>query len=142
MSNFQMQNIGKFGGLDQYVFAPQGTPIHIEGKLFLGDLLQLSSMEVSLNKTTAGHGMTFFHRHHDHEEVYIFLSGHGEMVVDDERFDVAEGTVVSIKPEAKRAWWNTGDTDLTYIVLQAPVNGMQSKAIEDGELLEGKVPWC
>lgn len=142
MANYKMKNIGNLSDLDQYIFAPEGTPIRIEGKVFLGDMIGLSSMEVSINKNSAGTGMGLFHRHNSHEEVYIFIGGQGEMMVDDERFNVSEGTVVSIKPAAKRAWWNTGNTDLTYIVMQAPVGGMKSSALEDGELLEGKVPWC
>ncbi|MFV1983633.1 MAG: cupin domain-containing protein [Thiohalomonadales bacterium] len=141
MKNFQVQNVGNFSDLNQYVFAPEGTPISLEGKLFLGDLLGLSSMEISLNKNSAGTGMNFFHRHLTHEEVYIFINGKGEMMIDDEILEVKEGSIVKIKPEAKRSWWNTGDTDLTYLVLQAPEGGMKSPGIEDGELLEGKVPW-
>jgi len=141
MKNFQLQNVGNFSDLNQYVFAPEGTPISLEGKLFLGDLLGLSSMEISLNKNSAGTGVNFFHRHLKHEEVYIFINGQGEMMIDDEILEVKEGSIVKIKPEAKRSWWNTGDTDLTYLVLQAPEGGMKSPGIEDGELLEGKVPW-
>jgi len=63
------------------------------------------------------------------------------MSIDDERFAVKEGTCVSIKPEARRSWWNTGDTDLIYIVMQAPVGGMKTPALVDGVILEGQVPW-
>jgi len=141
MTNFQIQNVGNFSDLNQYVFTQEGTSISIEGKLFLSDLLDISSMEISLNKDTAGTGMTFFHRHHENEEIYIFLRGKGEMSIDDEIIEVKEGSIIKIQPAAKRSWWNTGDSDLSYIVLQAPVGGMKSSGIEDGELLEGKVPW-
>ncbi len=141
MKNFQLQNVGDFSDLNQYVFAPEGTPIRIEGKLFLGDLLGLSSMEISLNKNTPGTGMNFIHRHKEHEEVYIFISGQGEMLIDDEIVKIKEGSIVSMKPQARRTWWNTGSTDLTYLVLQAPDGGMKSPGITDGELLDGKVPW-
>jgi len=141
MNNFQMNDIGNFSDLNQYVFEPEGTPIRIEGKVFLGDLLGLTSMEISLNKNSANTGMGAFHRHTNHEEVYIFISGKGEMKIDDDLITVKEGTVVSIKPDAKRAWWNTGNTDLIYIVLQAPVGAMKATALEDGEFLDGKVPW-
>ncbi len=141
MKNFQSKNYGAFQNLNQYVFAPEGTPINIEGKLFLGDELGLSSMEVSLNKDAAGNGMPFYHRHKQNEELYIFLSGQGEMSIDDEIIPVQEGSVVSVQPEARRAWWNTGDGDLTYIVIQAPAGGLQAATLEDGEILEGAVPW-
>jgi mannose-6-phosphate isomerase-like protein (cupin superfamily) len=141
MKNFQSKNFGELQKLNQYVFAPEGTSINIEGKLFLGDQLGLSSMEVSLNKDAAGNGMPFYHRHNKNEELYIFISGQGEMSIDDEIIPVQEGSVVRIQPEAKRAWWNTGDSDLTYIVIQAPAGGLQAAGVEDGEILEGSVPW-
>jgi mannose-6-phosphate isomerase-like protein (cupin superfamily) len=141
MKNFESKNFGEFRKLDQYVFAPEGTSLRIAGKLFLGDALELSSMEVSLNKDAAGDGMPFYHRHRKNEELYIFISGQGEMSIDDEIVPVQEGSVVRIQPEARRAWWNTGDADLTYIVIQAPVGGLQVSGVEDGEILEGPVPW-
>jgi len=141
MKNYQAKEIGSFSNLNQYVFAPEGAPIRIEGKLFLNDLLNMSSMEVSLNQNRAGTGMNFFHRHKNHEETYIFLSGNGEMSIDDEIVPVHEGSIVTIQPQAKRSWWNTGDTDLTYIVIQAPVGGMRAPVVTDGELIDGKVPW-
>ena len=98
MKNFRSKNYGALQDLNQYVFAPQGTAIKVEGKLFLGDELGLSSMEVSLNKDAAGQGMPFYHRHHTNEELYIFLSGEGEMSIDDEIIPVREGSVVSVEP--------------------------------------------
>jgi len=141
MKNFKMHDVGNFSDLNQYVFAPEGTPLRIEGKVFLGDLLGLSSMEVSLNKTVPGTGMNFIHSHKEHEEVYIFISGQGEMLIDGETIKIKEGTVVSMTTKAKRTWWNTGNTDLIYIVLQAPAGGMKSPGITDGELHEGSIPW-
>jgi len=141
MKNYQMNDIGNFSDLSQYVFEPEGTPIRIEGKIFLGDMLGLTSMDISLNKSEPGTGMGAFHRHTNHEEVYIFTSGNGEMKIDDDLIKVQEGSVISIKPEAKRAWWNTGNTDLIYIILQATVGTMKATPLEDGEFLDGKVPW-
>ena len=141
MKNFQKKDFGSLNNLDQYVFAPEGADIRLPGKLFLADQLGLSSMEISLNKNAPGTGMSFFHRHTNHEEVYIFLSGQGEMLIDDEHIPVEEGTSISIQPDAKRSWWNTGDKDLIYIVMQAPVGGMKTPALVDGEILEGQVPW-
>lgn len=141
MKNFQKKDFGQLNDLDQYVFAPEGVDLRLEGKLFLADQLGLSSMEVSLNKTAPGTGTPFVHRHTQHEEIYIFLSGQGEMLIDEERVAVKEGTSISIQPQAKRSWWNTGDTDLIYIVMQAPVGGMKTPALVDGEILPDQVSW-
>jgi len=141
MKNYQQHNFGELSEISQYTFAPEGTPINIPGKLFLKEKLGLTSMEVSINKDVPGTGMNFYHRHKSNEEIYIFIAGKGEMMIDDDRFAIGEGSVVSVKPEAKRAWWNTGDQDLYYIVVQAPVNGFKGSSVEDGELIEGTVPW-
>ena len=141
MSHYQIHNFGKFSDVNQYVFAPEGTPISIPGKHFLKDPLGLTSAEVSVNKDAPGEGMSFFHRHKDNEEIYIFVGGKGEMMIDDDRFAVQEGSVIRVEPEAKRSWWNTGDEDLYYIVIQAPAGGFSGSSVEDGEVLEGAVPW-
>ncbi len=141
MSNFQTFEFGKLDNVDQYEFAPEGLPIKIPGKLFLGESLGLTSMEVSINKDLPGTGMSFFHRHKKNEEVYIFLGGEGEMLIDGVKIPVQEGSVISVKPEAKRSWWNTGKDNLHYIVVQATENSLEGKLIEDGEVLEGQVPW-
>ena len=140
MKNYQKQDIGKLSELGQYVIALEGLP-EIEGKLFLGERVGLTAMEVSLNKDSPGNGVNFFHRHRNNEELYIFLKGKGEMLIDDERFDVEEGSVVRVQPEAKRAWWNTGAEDLYYIVIQAPSGGLKAPPLEDAEIVSGAVPW-
>jgi len=142
MSNYQKQNFGKISDMGQYVFSPEGTELNIPGKLFLGEKLGLTSMEVSINKDEPGSGMPFFHRHHDNEETYVFIGGQGEMIIDGERFDVEEGSVVSVQPEADRSWRNTGDKNLYYIVIQASKKSLKANGIKDGELTETVVPWA
>jgi len=141
MSNYLKQDFGKMTDMDQYVFTPEGVPLTIPGKLFLGEKLGLTSMEVSINKDAPGDGMPFFHRHKDNEEIYIFIAGKGEMIIDNNRFDVEEGSVVSVQPEADRIWRNTGDTDLLYIVVQAAKNSLKASGIADGDVTETVVPW-
>ena len=141
MSNYKKQDFGKMSDMNQYIFAPEGIPLSIPGKLFLREKLGLNSMEVSINKDAPGEGMPFFHRHNENEEVYIFIGGKGEMIIDNNRFDVEEGSVVSVQPEADRSWRNTGDTDLFYIVIQAAKNSLKVSGLNDGDVTETVVPW-
>jgi len=127
MNNYAKANIGKLNDLEKHIFAPEGTPLKLIGKAFLGELVGLTSMEVSINKDAPNTGVNFFHSHKNNEELYIFIGGSGEMVVDDERFNIEEGSVVRVATGAKRAWWNTGDDDLYYIVIQAQTDGLNSK---------------
>ncbi|MCH9639580.1 MAG: cupin domain-containing protein [Betaproteobacteria bacterium] len=141
MNNYSKVETGQLNKLDQYKFAPEGLPAPIVGKLFLGDLVGLTSMDVSLNKDAPNTGMHFFHSHRNNEELYIFLKGNGEMMIDEDRFTVTEGSIVKVNPHAQRAWWNTGNEDLYYVVIQAQANGLKAAGLNDADLGEEKVPW-
>lgn len=141
MQNYNHENIGELINLDQYVFDPANSPLRLESKLFLKEQMGLTGMEVSLNKDAPGTGMNFFHRHNQNEELYVFIGGEGEMQIDGDRFAVSEGSVVRVEPEASRSWWNTGDQDLYYVVIQARKGTMDTSTGEDGGVVEGEVPW-
>ena len=141
MSRYSKTNIGKLSDLDQHIFAPEGLPMKLVGKVFLGELVELTSMEVSLNKDAPNTGVNFFHSHKNNEELYIFLGGSGEMVVDNDQFTVEEGTAVRVATGVKRAWWNTGKDDLYYVVIQAQTDGLKASKLNDAEIIEEKVPW-
>ncbi len=141
MNAYTKATLGKLSDLDSHIFAPKDTPIHLVGKVFLGDLLGLTSMEVSLNKDAPNTGIDFFHSHKNNEELYIFIGGRGEMMVENDRFAVEEGSVVKVATGAKRAWWNTGSENLYYVVVQAQTGGLKSSKLDDAEIIEEKVPW-
>ena len=79
----------------------------ITGKHFLKDILGFTGCEISINAMAPGNGMPVYHRHHENEEVYIFIQGKGQMQVDGEIIAVQEGSIVRIAPEGERTW--TGD---------------------------------
>lgn len=141
MNNYQNKNFGKLADLDQYQFAPAALPAPIIGKLFLSEHLDLTSVDISINKDAPGTGMSFYHAHKQNEEIYIFLSGSGEMQIDDDKFEISEGSVISIEPSAMRAWWNTGETDLVYIVIQGKADSLVQAGLNDAAFGEAQVPW-
>ncbi|MDB4989547.1 MAG: cupin protein [Myxococcaceae bacterium] len=110
------------------------------GKLLLGERLGLCGMEVSLNFMPPGKGMPFAHRHHENEELYVFLQGHGELKVDEQFFALQPGTCIQVPPEGSRAWRCTGEEPLIYIVVQASAGG-KVRGIDDGALTEYPVVW-
>jgi len=123
------------------VFQHAVKPLKAAGKKFLQQELSLTGMELSLNSLPPGDGPRFLHRHHKHEEVYLFIEGAGEFQVDGERFPVTAGSAVRVAPHGKRAWRNTGTRPLVYIVIQAPAGGIAAATIEDGEALREKISW-
>lgn len=140
--NFSGTQVGDFAGLAHYqFFHPLGKGRGFPGKLFLKEPLRMSGMEVSLNKLPAGQGMPFYHRHRAHEELYIFLKGRGQFLVDGTIIDVEEGSVIRVAPDGVRTWRNHSQEDLYYIVVQAMAGSLDARDIEDGVMMPEKVSW-
>lgn len=137
--NFTAAQAGSFEALNAFSFPHPAFSREIEGKLFLKEALGLTGMEVSLNKLPPRAFVPFLHKHRQNEELYVFVRGQGEMLVDGEVVPVREGTVVRVAPDGARAWRNVSETeDLYYLVIQARSGTMPAGAISDGERLEGR----
>lgn len=140
--NYSVAQAGALEELHNFqFFHPLGKGRGFPGKLFLKQPLGMTGMEVSLNKLPAGHSVPFYHQHREHEELYIFLKGSGQFLVDGQVIDVKEGTVIRVAPDGVRTWRNQSQEDLYYIVIQARHDSLRGSDIEDGVLLPEKVSW-
>ena len=139
--NYSIFEIGDLENLDQYAFTSKVLPSAITGKKFLKDELALTGMEVSFNTFPSGAAMPFYHRHREHEELYLFLKGQGQFQIDGKLIDVKEGTAIRVAPNGIRAWRNNSDQDLQYVVIQAKANSLPKGTIEDGVAVDQKVMW-
>ncbi len=140
--NYTATHLGPFEKLNQYKFSHEGLPSEIEGKVFLNDLLKLTSAEVSLNRFPPNTAMPFHHRHKANEEIYIFIHGKGEFQVDGEIIPVTEGSVIAVAPNGSRCWRSLSDEPLHFIVIQAPAGQYKSGvSINDGIAVSGAVTW-
>jgi mannose-6-phosphate isomerase-like protein (cupin superfamily) len=64
------------------------------------------------------------HSTKNHEELLIFLSGQGELLIgENDRFAVGAGRAAYIPPETLHDVRNTGSGPLTYVYCVAPVTG-------------------
>lgn len=113
----------------------------IPGKHFLKDLLGFTGCEISINSMAPGTGMPIFHQHKQNEEVYIFIQGQGQLLVDNEIIDVSEGSIVRIAPEGQRAWRNNGDKPLVYIIVQMKENSLTQFGLDDATVPDKEVVW-
>ncbi len=113
----------------------------VEGKTFLGQVLGLTGMEVSFGSMLPGESMPFLHAHKQNEELYVILSGQGEMQVDGDRIPLAAGTAVRIAPAGMRAWRATGTEPMAYLVVQAKAGSLEQATGNDGVLGQGAVGW-
>lgn len=140
--NYTAAHLGPFEKLNQYKFSHEGLPMEIEGKIFLNELLKLSSAEVSLNRYPPNTSMPFYHRHQANEEIYIFIRGSGEFQVDGEIIPVTEGSVVAVAPNGSRCWRSLSEEPLHFIVIQAPAGQYNTGvSINDGIGVSGQVTW-
>ena len=81
-TNCTFANLGSFLNIDQYQMECKAANLFTTGKLFLKDLLNLSSMEVSINALKPNEKASFNHYHVNNEELYLVLKGSGILTVD------------------------------------------------------------
>lgn len=113
----------------------------VSGKTFLRDALGLTAMEVSVNSLAPCGVVPFAHAHRENEELYLFLGGHGEMLLDGEVTPVTEGSALRIAPDVMRAWRNTGDTPLVCVIVQAKEGSLTQCTAADGVVGATPPPW-
>ena len=102
---------------DKYVHASIGSLHGFEGKQF-------------------GEAVPFFHSHKANEENYIILSGAGRFQVDNEVFDIAEGSVIRVATNCDRNLKCTSAEPLTYICIQATEGSLGGYTMTDAEINE------
>ena len=132
--NYSVIHPGNFSELVQYKLQHPLIPNRpVSGKLFLKDHINLTGMQISLGSIPPGRGTPFTHAHKLNEEVYVFVRGKGQMLVDEEVIDVEEGCTVRIAPPGVRAFRNTSETEeLHYVVIQAKENSLSQDTFDDG----------
>ncbi|PMB52249.1 cupin [Fischerella thermalis CCMEE 5201] len=140
--NFAVVDLGSFSNLHKFVFEAQDNLIKFEGKIFLKQLLNLTSAEISFNTLQPLKSMPFYHKHRLNEEIYIFIRGQGEFQVDDCVFSVCEGTVVRVDCEGERCFRNISDAEeLCWIVIQSRTDSYPDHTIQDGYGVQKRVSW-
>jgi len=140
--NFAVADLGLFSELRQFTFEAPEAPLKLEGKVFLKQILNLSSAEVSFNNLSPNTSVPFYHKHRLNEEIYIFIQGKGEFQVDDCVFPVGQGTAVRVDPEGERCMRNTSDAeDLCWIVIQSRAGSYPDHTIQDGFGVQKQVGW-
>jgi mannose-6-phosphate isomerase-like protein (cupin superfamily) len=89
---------------------------------------------VSLMRVKPGQRQGFAHRHENAEEVYVILSGSGQIKLDDEIVDVGPLDAIRIAPSVKRSL-AAGDDGLEYLAFGQHHEG-------DGDILTDEDFWA
>jgi len=134
-------HLGKLSELGDYEVESEASALRMRGKVWLKSFLKLGGMEVSFGLLPEGAGPSFLHSHKQNEELYLFLSGEGQMLIDGKIIEVSEGSAVRVSPEVVRCWRNTGTANMVYIVIQAKEGSLEQWTGTDGIVSPDKPDW-
>lgn len=107
------------------------TTIGKENRIELHEKLSLTGAEISLNKLPAGANVPFVHSHKENEEIYGILSGNGKVIIDGEEISLSTGDWLKIAPAAKRQFFASDISGITYICIQVKENSLEHFTAED-----------
>ena len=107
------------------------TAIGKENRIELHEKLSLTGAEISLNELPAGASVPFVHSHKENEEIYGILSGNGKAIIDGEEISLSTGDWLKIAPAAKRQFFASDISGITYICIQVKENSLEHFTAED-----------
>ena len=141
-TNYSAVSVGKMNELREHKLV-LGPNMIIDGKVFVGQNLKVTGSEISFQYLAAGESSGFLHSHKTHEELYVIVKGTGEYQVDGNVFPIAEGSIVRVAPNGKRALRNSGEGEMIMICLQYKADsfGKEDTPSNDGVILNDEVKW-
>lgn len=110
------------------------TNIGNEGRTELHEKLSLTGAEISINQLPAGANVPFVHAHKNNEEIYGILSGKGKAIIDNEEIDFIAGDWLRISPAAKRQFFASQESGITYVCIQVKENSLGGFTADDAVL--------
>ena len=110
------------------------TNIGNEGRVELHEKLSFTGAEISINQLPAGASVPFVHSHKNNEEIYGILSGKGKAVIDNETIELTAGDWLRISPAAKRQFFASQESDITYVCIQVKENSLGGFTADDAVL--------
>lgn len=131
-----MNEIKKLEQGEKFAHVSVGSLATFEGKQFVKDATGSTSCEISFGSLPTGAAVPFFHSHREDEENYIILSGAGRFQVNDDAFDIAEGSVIRVSTNCDRNIKCTSANPLVYICIQAKEGSLSTYTMTDAEITE------
>ncbi len=139
--NYNAINLGKLNELMDYSLIHPVNNYKIEGKVFLKEALKSTGCELSFNLLPAKTELPYFHIHYKNEETYIILKGSGFFQVEDDCFEISEGSIIRVEPKAIRGLCNSSNETMIYQVIQTRVNSLEEYTTNDGKRVEFNPKW-
>ena len=139
--NYSAVNLGTFDDLKDYSLIHPVSKRLIEGKVFLKDSTKSTGTEISFNSLPPKSEQPYFHIHRKNEETYIILKGFGFFQVDDDCFNIKEGSVIRVATKGKRGIINSSSEAMIYMVIQSKENSLEEYTTNDGERIVVEPKW-
>jgi mannose-6-phosphate isomerase-like protein (cupin superfamily) len=140
-ANYSAVNLGQLNDLKEYSLVHPVSKKTIEGKVFLKEVTQATGSEISFNYLPPHSEQPYFHLHRKNEETYIILKGFGFFQVDEDCFQIKEGSVIRVAPAGVRGISNSSDEAMIYIVIQSKENSLEEYTTDDGERVPFQPKW-
>lgn len=131
-----MSEIKTLNSGENFAHASVGSLRSFEGKQFVKDATSATSCEISFGTLPTGGAVPFFHSHKENEENYIILSGRGKFQVNDDVFDIAEGSVIRVATNCDRNIKCTSEEQMCYICIQAKEGSLGGYTMTDADITE------
>jgi mannose-6-phosphate isomerase-like protein (cupin superfamily) len=92
-----------------------------DGRRVVDHEVDMQYIGVTANSYQPGEEAGYWHSHSQLEELYVFLTGRGEMGLDDEVVPVGPGTAIRVGQGVMRTWRAVPDTrePLTWLCIRA-----------------------
>lgn len=133
MADYEVVQIGAPDAWREFYggFAPASSR---QGRRIVDHELDMQYIGLSANAYEPGESVDYWHRHNRIEELYVFLSGRGQMGLDDEIVDVGPGTVVRVGQGVWRSWRCVPDSpeQLRWLCIRAGDERLPERP-DDGE---------
>jgi len=139
--HYSAVNMGSLNDLKDYALIHPVNKRLIEGKVFLKDATNATGTEISFNSLPPQSEQPYFHIHRKNEETYIILKGFGFFQVDEDCFNIEEGSVIRVAAQGKRGIRNSSDEAMIYMVIQSKENSLEEHTTADGERVPVEPKW-
>jgi uncharacterized cupin superfamily protein len=140
-SSYTAVNMGNLADIMDYSLIHPVNKKVLEGKVFLKDATQATGTEISFNSLPPHSEQPYFHIHRKNEETYIILKGFGFFQVDEDCFNIKEGSVIRVAPQGNRGICNSSDDTMVYMVIQSKENSLEEHTTADGERIPCEPKW-
>jgi len=134
-------NVGSLDDIMDYSLVHPVNKRLIEGKVFLKDPTNATGTEISFNSLAPHSEQPYFHIHRKNEETYIIIKGFGFFQVDEDCFEIKEGSVIRVAPQGKRGISNSSDETMIYMCVQSKENSLEEYTTKDGERIPYEPKW-